>query len=404
VQYVQGSAGTRSTSTLPRQAPKKRAMVYDERTNELVEVQPQVETIPAEAPQQQLAQAAPSASASGANPIVILNNQNARLGSTQAQNATQVQELPTAVIEDTPIKASNAERMRKKRQETEAGTEDGIVQALERARMDDEVRRRDRFNNAITASPAAQEPVAQPTAPAYPNYQPTYPPPVAQPAPVVQQVAPAPVVIAPVIEREREENEKVDIKSEIREALKENQPKAKDPQQYYVGALIGLADYSSTINVHGNLSSGVTIGMITPDRFVFEGNFLYSTFQMDDVHDFTHRVQLKQYNFGGTVKYQLLPGRIRPTIGAVGTYTRRGFNEFGYEFRTSNAFDVGVAGGLDIMISDSFSLGVDVRYMTTLVHRDSNSYNDLVRYQPWGEKNIEDIDYYTAAVVGKFTF
>jgi hypothetical protein len=47
---------------------------------------------------------------------------------------------------------------------------------------------------------------------------------------------------------------------------------------------------------------------------------------------------------------------------------------------------------------------VDVRYMTTLVHRDSNSYNDLVRYQPWGEKNIEDIDYYTAAVVGKFTF
>ena len=393
IQYAQNQA-------LPSRAAKKRTMVYDERTNELVDVGP--DGIGSQQPVETVQGSnSPSARASGANPIVILNNQ--RVQGYQAQSSNQAQEMPTTIVEDSPLHTSAADHMRKKRQETENNTEDSIVQALERARMEDEVRRRDRFNNAIGSSPA---PEVVPVAPLGP-VAPVAPPVVVQPAPVyqtqppvIQQVVPAPVVIAPVERTEREEEH--DFKSEVHEAIHDLEPKHRDSQQYYVGAQVGVANYTNSI-LKGTLSSGLNIGVITADRFVIEGNFLYSAFQIDTYGPFYGQgfVDLKQYNLGATVKYQFLSGRIRPTIGATALYTRRNYTYGGNE-AGSNAFDIGVVGGLDICISDSFSLGLDVRYLTNVFHRDYDIFGQQTH--PWGGKTIEDIDYYTASVVGKFTF
>ncbi len=377
----------------------RNTMVYDERTNQLVDAQasqPTVQTVPSQA----YSAGSPAASAMGNNPIVILNNQ--RVG----QQA--VQEMPVSVVEDTPLKASAADNMRKKRQATEVGTEDSIVQALERARMEDEMRRRDRFNNAL-------QPVETPA----PAPTPIYVQPAPQPQ-IVQQVAPPPAVIVTpvVIEKKKEvivdtpaQDEDMSEKAELRESYKAERRHRDDDQQYYVGALVGTNQASNSTNVHGGLNTGVQIGVILPSRLVLEGDFNYASYSFDDVYNYGQSYDVKQYGLGLAAKYQLLPGRIRPVVGVAGAWARRSF-DYGYgnfEVRTSDAFDIGPVVGLDIAVSDSFSIGVDVRYFTNVFYRDSSTNNNSgyaygYQSQPWGTKAPEKTDYYTASVVAKFLF
>ena len=381
-----------------QQQPASRStLVYDERTNQLMDVQPSSQV--AQAPS--YSAGAPSASANGNNPIVILNNQ--RVGQAA------VQEMPVSIVEESPLKASAADTMRKKRQATEVGTEDSIVQALERARIEDEMRRRDRFNNAL-------QPVEVPAPTPVPIY--------VQPAPpqVVQQVAPAPVIVVPVIVEKKKEVREVIVdtpaqdedslseKAELRQSYKEERRRRDDVQQYYVGALVGTQQAANSTNVHSGLSSGIELGVILPSRMVVEGGFNYSNYNFDDVVNWGQTISVKQYGLDLAVKYQLLPGRIRPVIGVAGGWTRRSF-DYGYgnfEVRTSDAFDIGPVAGLDVVFSDSFSIGVDFRYMTNVFYRDSSSNNGGYAYgyksQPWGTTVPEKTDYYTAAAVAKFMF
>lgn len=380
VQYAQPG------QPLPQAPAKKRTMIYDERSNELVEVQPEVETV----------NGAPAQT----NPIYILNNQNQKFQGYQGQAQTHVQEQPLTVVEDAPLKNSAADGMRRKRQETEAQTEDGIVQALERARMEDEVRRRDRFNSAIGTGSQQQEPVSQSTAPQYPVYQPV--------APVqVQQVAPVqPVVIAPPAEPEEE---KVDIRSEIRAALKESNTKPENPTTYYVSGQVGLGKYPDVVNVKGSVATGFSAGVVTPERVIAEGSFLFSKYEMEDVRNgniyYPRIVDLKQYNVGATVKYQLIPGRFQPLIGVTANYVRRTYDQQGYQFRTSDAFDLGAVAGLDLQITDNFGIGVDFRYLTNIAYRDnSEGTRQSFVYPQLSDKPVEKLDYYTGSITGKLTF
>lgn len=372
--------------TLPAaQAPQaKPTVLYDERSNQLVEVAPQVEAAPQPA-------AAPQ-------PVYVINSQR-----IQGYQAAQIQEQPTTIVQDAPLKTSAADQMRKQRQETEAGTEDGIVQALEKARMDDELKRRDRFNGAITAAPTpAPTPAAAPVAP----------------------VAIAPVVVAPVQQAEEvkpakikdldeDKADKVDIKSEIRAALEEKAaatPPAKS--QNYIAGLAGLGAYPDVVNVRGNGSAGVAVGLVTPDRVVAEGSFLYGNYDLEDLFYFNMSpyggyqpriVSMKQYNFAGAVKYQILPGKIRPNVGGVASYTRRSFSEYNNDFLTSDALDVGLATGLDVTLADSFSVGVDLRYYWNLANKTNSNYQQSFVYKN-GSNAIETLQYYTATLAAKFTF
>lgn len=371
-----------AVQTLPAaQAPAQAArptVIYDERTNQLVEVAPQVEAAPQPA----------------AQPVYVINSQR-----IQGYQSAQIQEQPTTIVQEAPLKNSAADQMRKQRQETEAGTEDGIVQALEKARMDDELKRRERFTGALSAMPT-----------------PTPAPQAAAPAP-----APAPIVVAaPVVVAEEEvrpkkikdldeePTEKVDIKSEIRAALAEKEAAAPAPAkpQNFVAGLIGMSAYPDVVNVRGNGAAGVAVGLVTADRVVAEGSFLYGNFDLEDVFSYSYFpriVEMKQYNFAAAVKYQLLPGKIRPNVGGVASYTRRSYSEYKSDFLTSDSLDVGIAGGLDVALSDAFSVGLDLRYYWNVAYKTNSNYQQSFVYNR-GRNPVEELQYYTATLAGKFTF
>jgi hypothetical protein len=361
--------------TLPAQS--KKAMLYDERTNQLVEVQPEV------------AQAQPAQQQGQTNPIYILNNQKyqgyAGATSQQGQGQNQYQEQPTTIVQDSAIH-SGADNMRRKRQETESGTEDGIVQALEKARLEDEMRRRDRFNSAIGTQTNIE----------------TNGPTVIQQQAVQQQVVAAPAPVPVIVKEEKPE---VEIRSKYRDYDSE-----EARQEYYVAGLIGISKYPDVVNIKGNMSGGFAVGMITPERVVAEGTFLYGTYELEDLFrsstyypGFPRMVDMRQYNLGAALKYQLLPGKIRPVVGGVVGYTRRAYSEAGSEFRTSDAVDGGLVAGLDLQLTRALAIGFDFRYMMNIGY--SQSSKSVGQYGFTSkDRDVEKLDYYTAGLTGKFTF
>ena len=350
------------------------------------------------------------------NPIYILNNQRlqgyqgtnqqAHQGSFQGQAQGQIQEQPVSVVQDSPLKASAADMMRKRRQDSESATEDGIVQSLERARMDDELKRRDKFNNAIApvvsdTSVTGNNNTVQNTQ--YVQQQP------------VQQVVPAPLA-APVeskryrvIEEEEPKAEKVDIRSEIRAAIEESKPKSEEKSSNYIAGLASFGNYDRVINVNSSMGYGVAIGTVTPDRIVAEGFFMYGSYELERLYWNSYAspypliVDMRQYNIGGAVKYSVLPGRFRPLVGAVMSYTRRVYSFDQYEFRTSDAVDIGALFGADLQVSENLAVGVDFRYMTNVGYKQNlNQRQSFVFSQT--KNDPERLDYYTLNLVAKFLF
>lgn len=354
-------------------------------------------------------QQAQPVNASG-NPIYILNNQRQGTiqGSSQRQNA--IQEQPVSVVQESPLKVSAADSMRKKRQESESATEDGIVQALERARMDDEIKRRDKFNNAI--APAANDATIVGN---NNNVQQTNV--VQQQQQVAQVVAPVPVA-APVkkinVIEDRDEDvaldSKVDIRTEIRAALEE-QRRPEEKSSYYVAGLASFGNYDNVINVKRSMGWGFAVGTQLPERIIAEGSFLYGSYDLEDVYrgsmgPFGYTpfiVNMRQYNVSGAVKYALLPGKFRPVAGALLSYTRRSYSYGDYDFRTSDAIDAGALAGADLQLSSGFAIGLDFRYMTNLGYRQNTDRQQSFVYTQQ-RNDPEKLDYYSLNLMGKFTF
>ncbi len=375
---------------------------------------------------------------SSGNPIYILNNQRIHESqqATQGQSAAQaaVQEQPTSIIQEAPLKASPADQMRRKRQDAEVQTEDGIVQALEKARIDDELRRRDKFNNAI--APVNQAASQQTNGASVVGDNNTV-----QQSNVVQQpqvqVVPAPqpvkkarsaqeeldeedAIIEKPARKSEPKEEKVDIRGEIRAAMAESSAKKieDEKQSYYVAALASFGTYYDVVNVDRSLGYGVAVGTVTPERFVVEGVFMYADYHIAEMYSFgpygsggggyyngpysPGMVNMRQYTFGAAAKYQFLPGKFRPVAGALLNYNRRNYSYDQYgSFRSTDAIDVGALVGADLQLTPGFALGVDFRYNTNLGYRSSNP-GEAFSYQ--AANNPEKLDYYTVNLIGKFTF
>ena len=410
-------------------APKK-TLIYDERTNRLVEVAPQVQA-QAQAPSQVQAEA--TANAPSASPIYILNNQHLQ----GYQGTSAVQDAPTTVVQEAPVKVSASATIRKEREGAEAATEDGIVQTLEKARLDDEVRRREKFNQALAPAPvAAAQAQAQAVVIAAPSQAP-----VAAAQAQAQAVVIAPQAVdeevpqAPrhskrkkVVLEDESQGEKVDVKAEVRAAIAEQSSAPSTLTSYYVSGLVGTANYDAA-NIRSKLSTGFALGMVTPERFVVEGSFVYGQSEIDNVVNPNGgpadglKYDIAQYNFSAAAKYQILPGKLRPTVGAIASYTHRSYsmsnsNNYGYNYGgTSNqdkgstdAFDAGLEAGLDLALTNSFSIGADVRYLWNIASKTSSdngyrnySYNNQ-SYQNGGIPVVEDLSYYIASLSAKFTF
>jgi hypothetical protein len=371
---------------------------------------------------------------SSGNPIYILNNQRinesqqATLGQSAAQAA--VQEQPTSIIQEAPLKVSPADQMRKKRQDFEVQTEDGIVQALEKARIDDELRRRDKFNNAI--APVNQQTngasvvgdnntVQQNNVVQQPQVQVQVvpePQPVKKAHSAQEELDEENVVLEKPVRKPESKEEKVDIRGEIRAAMAESSAKKVDEekQTYYVAALASFGTYYDVVNVDRSLGYGVSVGTVTPERFVVEGVFMYADYHIAEMYSFGPYgsggyyngpyspgvVNMRQYTFGAAAKYQFLPGKFRPVAGALLNYNRRNYSYDQYgSFRSTDAIDVGALVGADLQLTPGFALGVDFRYNTNLGHRSSNP-GEAFSYQ--AANNPEKLDYYTVNLIGKFTF
>ncbi len=377
-QYPTDSHETVVVQSAPRPKPVAR---YDEATNAVVEESP-----------------------GSRNPIVILNKNSGYQDTRQAV----VQEQPVTIVEANPLSDSRAEAMRKRRQGLEVNTEQKIVEKLEEARMEDEKARAERlFGSGFDSGRTEQT------------------------TPVYTQPAPAPVVVAapPVVQGISEED-KASLRSEIREAItdaKKETNESESQDTYFIGALVGMSEYPDAVNVKGNVATGLSLGMTTADRVVVEGTFLYSDYEVDDYTSPFPYKDMSQYNFTAALKYQFLSGKLRPYAGGVVGYTYRkatnrynagsggyyGGGGYGGGYGpgvnpndldgTSNAFDMGATAGLDLQITDSFAIGGDVRYMTNVSYRRESSVPNFWG-QPAGHSAVEELDYYTVMLGGKFTF
>lgn len=427
----QAQAQTGQTQVNQPAAAARPTMIYNERTNELSEVRPAqvVQAVPAQGGGQAV-QPQPTGS-----PIYILNNQNQRFNGSVDNNANsqagarqesaQVQEQPTTIVQDTPLRAGVADSARRSRQETEAATEDGIVQALEKARMNDELRRREKFSNALNSDGSQSGSTQSSTAAPLPAPQqheapaPAAPPIInvvipQQPAPAPAP-APAPVVIAPqppVVIEEAPAPRAAEIRAQAPEVAPVEEPR----QEMYVSALVGMAKYPDVVNIRGNMAAGVAVGLNTPSRFGVEASFLYSSYELQDIFSSYYMgyssgrlVDMTQYNLSIAGKYNIMVGRLRPFVGVVGAYTRRNYYDQwtgGYNsdsFRSSNAFDAGGLVGVDFALTERFAIGADFRYLTNVFFRQNTNYPSTFQYGRMNNE-IEKLDYYTAGVTAKYTF
>lgn len=429
VMISQAKAQTETVQVLsqPEVKAAKRTVVYDERTNQLVDVQPQVQGQTQSNTNVQPEQSSQSQNA----PIYIMNSQKFE----GSQDTGQIQSQPVSVVQESPLVPSASDLVRKKRQSVESETEDGIVSALERARLEDELKRRHKFSNAISSEvviapvpvPTTNAPVVQAPVVQSQVVQSQVVQSAAGQAPVVQsqvvqsQVVQAPVVhepIAPKVEtvhvvpapvvREEIKEIRSEVRAELADAIQDRHPVRTS--DFYVSGLVGYGTYADVRNIRGNLTGGFSVGMVTADRFVIDGSFLYGSYELEDLDpwtggtpDFPRIVDMRQYNFMTGLKYLLLPNAIKPSVGALAGYTRRSYSEWGYDFETTDSLDLGLSAGLDIELTRSFTVGLDFRYMTNLATRKNTDYRESFVYPSW-KSDIEKLDYYTTTLMGKFTF
>jgi hypothetical protein len=339
----------------------------------------------------------------------------------QNQNQAQAQKQPTTIIEASPLTESRADRIRKARQDVEVQTEQKIVEKLELSRIEDERRRGevlfgDRFNQLNAQQQQTLAPAPAPIVVMAP------PPPAPAPAPVA--VAPAPVqeVAAPAPSRE-DKLDKEAVRAEISAALadlKEKEEKPKD--KMYMSGLLGTSDYPDAKNLKGQYAAGFSIGKTFANQMQIEGSFIYSSYQVEQMCGYYNPcggyvygqyyptiTQMDQYQGSVVGKYQMFTGMFRPVLGAAMAYTYRSFTDTQFarynSDATSKALDVGFVTGADLVVSDSFTLGIDFRYFTNVTNQSSSSFqNSFVFPNGVSGKPVEKLNYYTLGIVGRTSF
>lgn len=335
-------------------------------------------------------QASPHVAPGGA---VIINQ--ATSSTSQNAQAMQVQKQPTTYIEASPLVESRADQIKKARQETEAQTESRIVEKLEQSRMEDEKKRAavlfgDSFNQLQNGQ---QQPV--------------------------QQMAPAPVVVAPA-----QDNGKIQdlVREEIHAALDKDSDKEVPSvvESKYFGGVAGIGDYPNTKNVRGNYALGVTFGSVK-NNFVVEGTFLASSYSLEKVdgyypnyyYYYPRLIDVNQYSGALAAKYQIFSGMVKPVFGALVQYSYRsyewsqdssGYNYYNDSTANTHAVDLGVIAGMDVEFNPDFTVGLDFRYLFNMFNRVSGGNNSILYSGTQYGTPLEKINYYVLSLVGKVSF
>ncbi len=301
----------------------------------------------------------------------------------QQQVQQQVQQNyyhSTAEVEATPLVNSRAQSLRRAREGMEVETEQKIVEKLEESRIRDEQRRSDRiFGNKLDN--LSEEPAPKKT----------------EPEVVYVEKKPAP---EPVMEKEVIEQEVIVAQSIVVEPL-------SSPSRAFISADLGTSEYPDILNIQGKVATGVGLGVELPNRFVVEGRFRYSGYDLEKVGSDGRSEgfrDVKQYNFGVGLNYKLLETTFTPKIGTSLSYVYRTISEdvgtMIQDNTHSTGMDLGFLAGLDMDINDGFSMGLDFNYFTNLSTRREGE--SLVH--PTSSSHMEDFDYYMITLSGRFFF
>lgn len=326
------------------------------------------------------------------------------------RSAPSYERRPKAVVESSPLDESKAARLRRQREGFEAETEMRIVEKLEEDRIESE---RERAARLFGGKLDKQEEVYAPQQ--------------------VQPVAPVVVAPAPVVDTSADDElAREDFKQDLREVISEMKSVEKVEEEdfetldvgpiYYIMPSFGLGSYPGINNVEGAYSLGINLGAEYMNGLMVEGSFNLSSYDLYNCYGSSscnysynqnNLLELTQYSFGANVKYQFnASGRLRPVVGGVFSYTLREYEQVYYSSGTSNvksnAFDLGLLGGVNVDVSDVWSVAVDFRYMFNLANRvDRDSVNGNAAFINNSYSNstpIEDLDYYLFNVGMKFKF
>lgn len=315
------------------------------------------------------------------------------------QSQRAIQKQPITVIEASPLSNSNADSIRKSRQEEELRTETRIVEKLETSRMEDEKKRAqvlfgDKFdalnnksqNETVTAAPVA----------------------VIVPSSNIQA--------QPIVVESKDSISRGDVAQEVRAALDEDKASAQDQSsdgvfdKKYISAQAGVPQYADTKAIRGNYSVGFGLGSQN-DYLQVEGGFIYSNFNLDAYY-YNQFGQISyapflmnQYQTYLSAKFQILSGSIRPNFGGLVSYSYRtyvtdsytSYGAAGTKTGTSGAIDLGVTAGIDIALNNRFTLGADMKYMFNM---SANINGDTVA----GATSPEKLNYYLLGIAAKMSF
>ena len=333
----------------------------------------------------------------GGQPIYIMNNQQ------QPNSQMAVQKQPTTVIEASPLTESNAEKIRRARQDAELQTEQKIVEKLETSRMEDEKRRAnilfgDKFNTLNGEQQQPQQPVQ----------------------PVVAQepaVAPTPVVI----QQAPQENTRDVVREEIKAALdSEKTIQDKPASNKYVGVGLGMGDIPEAKNVKGNYALGLMIGSRNENGLVVEGGFTYSTYEIErqyvDANGvlFPRFIDATQYAGSLAAKFELSQSTFRPFIGGLAQFSYREYTFSSNQYysdapdqdarATSTALDLGLTAGMDLAVTEHMALGLDFKYMFNLTNQSETKRSVYYDNQQIYGTKLEKLNYYVVGLTAKYLF
>lgn len=336
--------------------------------------------------------------------------------------AVEVQKQPVTVVEATPLSVSNAEGMRKSRQEEEMKTESKIVEKLESSRLEDEKRRADvLFGNKFQA--LEQKPVVVEAQPVV--VQPAVVAPVqVAPAVVAQpQVVPSSQVAPQVIIEDKNSLTREEVREEMRAVLDEDKEADLTGNMFeskYMAITAGMVSYPTlTESIRAGYSLGAAIGT-SYDNLLVEVGFNYGQSEMwayypvnsgwgyqNGVSEF----RMNQYQGYLASKFQFMNGVIRPNVGGILAYTYRTYvtNSIamddrgvwvpeGTQFGTSNAVDLGLTAGVDFAVSKTISLGADLKYMLFNVMNSANGNRSP------GYKTAERENHFIFGAAARFNF
>lgn len=291
---------------------------------------------------------------------------------------------PVTVVEESPLRESKADAIRRQRMDIETQTEQKIVEKLETERIRAERERAEKLSQALDGG-VSEAPYRDKT-------------------PEVNHQAPPQIVY---------------VKEPTTVVVADSKPEVVKPStnRFSVSALGGIGDYPSLRNVKGIYAAGVVLGLEFQDPFIVEGGIMYSSFDVQPVDQFNPYVNtgyypvikaMDQTNYFGGLKYLLLEGQVRPTVGALVSYTRRVYKDKQYYYPgpeiTSNAFDGGISTGLDVVLSKNFSASLDMRYLFNLSYRIDGAPQSSIINPGQFNRPVEEFSYYHVTVGARFTF